>query len=365
MIILAVKIFLILFLTNLVIKMLEIKHTLCPSCSVGCGINVVSFEGDVVGTNSYKRHPINEGKNCLNGRNSIDIYKNKLESALISNSDADFEKAIEEVISILKSNGSEKISVICSGNNSIEEVNAIKDFAESNNYNIGFYADNFVNIPEDVASYDDVENASTIIAIGDILYENPLVGRRIAHAKENGAEIYSFVDAPCVTANISNEVFESLDDVLDKVADESLIVCNKIESGEDMDKITGAAQKNSAKVLPVFSKCNTKGALGIVDAKSKEEMIDLLDNTDVLLVFNDDIVSEIDFDYSRIKSIISFTPCANSTSEISQIVIPIKSWLENDGNFVNSMGLTQNFESVVDSADLSEIEVIEEIQNKL
>ncbi|WP_363928248.1 hypothetical protein [uncultured Methanobrevibacter sp.] len=24
--------------------MLEIKHTLCPSCSVGCGINVVSHE---------------------------------------------------------------------------------------------------------------------------------------------------------------------------------------------------------------------------------------------------------------------------------------------------------------------------------
>ncbi|WP_394351605.1 hypothetical protein [uncultured Methanobrevibacter sp.] len=28
--------------------MLKIKHTLCPSCSVGCGINVVSHEGDVV-----------------------------------------------------------------------------------------------------------------------------------------------------------------------------------------------------------------------------------------------------------------------------------------------------------------------------
>ena len=49
----------------------------------------------------------------------------------------------------------------------------------------------------------------------------------------------------------------------------------------------------------------------------------------------------------------------------NSIVIPIKSWLGNDGSFVNSMGLTQNFEAVVDSDDLSEIEVIEEIQNKL
>ncbi|MEE1335370.1 hypothetical protein [Methanobrevibacter sp.] len=28
--------------------MLEIKHTLCPSCSVGCGINVVLNDGEVV-----------------------------------------------------------------------------------------------------------------------------------------------------------------------------------------------------------------------------------------------------------------------------------------------------------------------------
>ena len=77
--------------------MLEIKHTLCPSCSVGCGINVVSHEGDVVGTYPYKRHPVNEGKNCLNGRNSVEKYENKLESAIVSNSDVDIDKAIDEI----------------------------------------------------------------------------------------------------------------------------------------------------------------------------------------------------------------------------------------------------------------------------
>ena len=42
--------------------MLEIKHTLCPSCSVGCGINVILEDNSVVGTFPYKRHPVNEGK---------------------------------------------------------------------------------------------------------------------------------------------------------------------------------------------------------------------------------------------------------------------------------------------------------------
>lgn len=346
--------------------MLEIKHTLCPSCSVGCGINVVSCDGDVVGTNSYKRHPINEGKNCLNGRNSINIYKNKLESAIISNSSVDFEKAIDEVLTILKSKDSDKISVICSGNNSIEEVKAIKNFAESNNYNIGFYADNFVNIPDDVVTYDDIENASNIILIGDILYGNPLIGRKIIHAKNNGANICACVNDSSVTANVCDEIFESLGDVLAKTVEESsVIIYNTIESSDDLDTINEIALKNESKVLPVFSKCNSKGASGIVDAKSKEEMIDLLDNTEILLVFNDDIKSEIDFDYGKIQTIVTFTSCSNPTSEISQIVIPIKSWLENDGSFVNSMGLTQNFKAIVDSDDLSEIEVIEKIQNKL
>ena len=77
--------------------MLEIKHTLCPSCSVGCGINVVSHDGDVVGTHSYKRHQINEGKNCLNGRNSIEIYKNRLELVRIEKD--------KEMISKLKRKG--------------------------------------------------------------------------------------------------------------------------------------------------------------------------------------------------------------------------------------------------------------------
>ena len=66
--------------------MLKIKHTLCPSCSVGCGINVVSHEGDVVGTYPYKRHPVNEGKNCLNGRNSIEAYKIKAREILSNRS---------------------------------------------------------------------------------------------------------------------------------------------------------------------------------------------------------------------------------------------------------------------------------------
>ncbi len=341
--------------------MLEIKHTLCPSCSVGCGVNVVLHNGDVVGTYPYKRHQVNEGKNCLNGRNSIEIYKSKLETPLISNASVNFDKVIDEISGELKSCDSDKITVVCSGNNSVEEAEMIKDFAESNNYNIAFYADNFVNLNADVASYEDIENASNIIVIGDVLYDNPLIGRRIVHAKKNGANIYSCVQDKSVTANVSDEIFDSIEATLDKVDDSSVIVFNTIESGADLEKIYGA----DCKALPVFSKCNSKGVSSIIDPISKEDLIELLDKTDVLLIFNEDIVSEIDYDFGSISTLITLVPCSNSTSEISKIVVPIKSWIENDGSFVNSMGETQNFKAVIESENLSEVEIIEKIQNKL
>ena len=345
--------------------MLEIKHTLCPSCSVGCGINVVLSEGEVVGSFPYKRHPVNEGKNCANGRNSVDEYKEKIKSATISNSEADTDKAIGEVIKELSSADAPAVTVICSGNNTVEETEAIRNFAESKNYNIGFYADNLCNV-ENVASYDDIENAKAIAVIGDVLYDNPLIGRRIVHAKQNGAKICAVGAEKSVTKNISDEystdsVQEFLDAIKSGLGESGLIIFNKVDSSDDLEKIISIVDESNCKVLPVYSKSNTKGTFNFIDSKSEKEMTELLDKTKVLLVFNDDIADEIEFDYSKISKIVSFACCENNTTKISDIVIPVKAWLEKDGSFINSMGETQSFEAVVGSDTLSEIEVIEKL----
>lgn len=335
--------------------MFEIKHTLCPSCSVGCGINVILDGEEIVGSFPYKRHPVNAGKNCLNGRTSIDCYENKFEAADLSNAIADASKEI-------KSANASDVTVICSGNGSVEEVEAIKDFAESNGFNLGFYADGLKNF-DDVASYDDVAHAGKIFAIGDLLYENPLIGRRIVHAKQNDAKIYAVSkNEGAVTFNIADEtstssVQEFLDKFMGEIDDSSVVVFNYVDAAEDLDKLGSL----NCKILPVFSKPNTKGALNIIDPKSSDELIELFDNTKVLLVFNDDIVNEFDYDFTKISKIISLACCENDTTKISNIIIPIKTWLEKDGSFVNAMGETQNFNSVVESDGLDMIEVIGEL----
>lgn len=331
--------------------MFEIKHTLCPSCSVGCGINVILDSEEIVGTFPYKRHPINEGKNCSNGRSSIDIFDEKL---------AFDSKVLDDAIEKLKSCNNEKVTVIFSGSNSNEDLQAIKSLCESNGFNILAYENNMRNF-ESVASYDDVENASTLFVIGNILYENPLIGRRIVRAKENGAKVFvndELENSP--TANIADEFTSvSVKEFLDSndIGEDSIIVFNKVDSFEDSDLIEGAGSK----ALPVYSKSNSKCALTLQDAVSKEDALELLKNTEVLLVFNDDVVNDIDFDFNSISQIIAFSPSKNETTEIASFVIPIKSWLEYDGSFTNAEGLTQEFKAACESENMSIADVIEKI----
>lgn len=331
--------------------MFEIKHTLCPSCSVGCGINVILDSEEIVGTFPYKRHPINEGKNCSNGRSSINIFEEKL---------AFDSKALDDAIAKLESCDAEKVTAIFSGNNSNEDLQAIKSLCESKGFNILAYDNNLRNF-DSVASYDDIENASTLFVIGNILYENPLIGRRIVKAKENGAKVFvndELENSP--TANIADEFTSlSVKEFLDgnDIGEDSIIVFNKVDSFEDLDLIANAGSK----VLPVYSKPNTKGAFNLAEAVSKEDAEELLKNTDVLLVFNEDVVNEMDFDFKSISQIITFSPSKNDTTEIASFVIPIKSWLEYDGSFTNSEGLTQEFKTALESDNMSIVEVIGKI----
>jgi formate dehydrogenase major subunit len=50
--------------------------TVCPYCSVGCGIVVHTKEGKVVNTEGDSEHPINEGTLCSKGQSLYQIINN-------------------------------------------------------------------------------------------------------------------------------------------------------------------------------------------------------------------------------------------------------------------------------------------------
>ncbi len=58
------------------IKDAKVTHTVCPYCSVGCGINVHTKDGKVVYTEGDQEHPINEGTLCSKGQSLYSIVNN-------------------------------------------------------------------------------------------------------------------------------------------------------------------------------------------------------------------------------------------------------------------------------------------------
>jgi formate dehydrogenase major subunit len=50
--------------------------TICPYCSVGCGINVYTKDGKVIATEGDPEHPISEGTLCPKGASIMELVNN-------------------------------------------------------------------------------------------------------------------------------------------------------------------------------------------------------------------------------------------------------------------------------------------------
>lgn len=60
------------------IKDAKETHTVCPYCSVGCGIIVQTKDGKVVNAEGDPEHPINEGTLCSKGASLYQVINNPL-----------------------------------------------------------------------------------------------------------------------------------------------------------------------------------------------------------------------------------------------------------------------------------------------
>jgi len=362
-----------------------VKHTICPSCSVGCGINLINQNEKIVGTYPYKRHPVNEGKNCLRGRDCFEIVsENRITSPLVRKGnelvDSEWETILEMISEKLKSYSPKEIGILGSGNSTNEENETIKKFAESYGItNIGFFAENFPQFNDQVASYDDLNNSKFIFIIGDVLNENPLIGRRIILAKENGAEIISADTVDVSTTSLNSDQYFKFDsiselisnipvEIKEKLNDSSTIVFNKLDEKEEFSVILEIANEFSSKILPVLNNCNASGAMKIISPLNNEEIRDLISKIKVLIVINDDPASYLEnSSLSGLDFLVSITSSSNDTTSISDAVLPAYCWAEKSGSFTNTAGMTQNFSKIVVSPEntLSESVIIEKLAEKL
>lgn len=344
--------------------MLKIAHTICPSCSVGCGVNLIIKNQDAVGTYPYKRHPVNQGKNCKKGRDSFHILdENRLKNPLIKKSSLEqvsWDDALDAAGLKMKSYSPSEIGIIASGNCTNQEYETLKKFAKSMGVeNIGYNAGTFPSFDFETATLDDVENSSTILIIGDVLKENPLLGRRVILAHEKGADIISVDLFEKTLTGINSDEYIPLGSmsefteiskkILPKLNESSTVLIENLKTREEFENILKIFQGSDAKILPVLEECNSRGAMNHLPALNKDELKEILEKVKLLYVVGDDPASYLGESMENLDFIITEGYSVTETVLMSDVVLPGSCWAEKSGSFTSTPGETQEILKIVEA----------------
>lgn len=362
---------------------MKVKHTICPSCSVGCGINLIIQDEKVVGTYPYKRHPVNQGKNCMKGRHSFEqINETRTKDPLIKSGTikkSSWDEAMDLAASKIKSYKPEEIGIIGSGRCTNEDCQILKAFADAIGVeNKGYYAGEMKPQNFKTASLDELEKSEFILSIGDPLNENPLLGRRILKAKDNGAEIVTADHPENTTTGLNSDEYveveftsEFLDkinpEILKKLNESSTIVVTHLDSAEDVGKVLEIAENSGSNLIFVMKDCNTKGASEILPALSKEELNDLINNVKLLYVVGANPACYAEDSLKKLEFLITQNSSINETVLMSDVGFPASCWAEKTGSFTNATGETQQFSKVISTkgSSMDDQEIIVKLAEKI
>lgn len=329
--------------------MLTINHTICPECSIGCGLNVISKDGIIVGINPFKNNEINEGKNCKNCTEYIDNI------STMENKTFYYDNVINELKNKMESTDSEKITILTSGNTDNNDLDNLIKFADDKGVNLVSYEYEFTKInPELIASYDEVEKADQIITIGDIYRKNSLIGRRIIHAKENDAKTINIYTETNLTGFNSDEFkqiesFDELNQVLDSIdfTENTIIIINEISSTQNYEDLIKLIEDKNIKLLPLLQHPNSYSILEKTESLSKEELANKIEDSELIILVNENPLEYLDDSILEGKTIISLT---QNGVELG-LTVPVKVWCQKETSFTNSEGLTQNYPDAINDEE--------------
>ena len=175
---------------------MEFKYvpTVCPFCGTGCSFNLVIKEGKVVGTAPFQRSPVCEGKTCQKGHFAYELVNSpaRLTKPMIKKGDGLVEASWDEAIAAAAKLGlysGDDVFVVASASATNEDLFVTKKFADEVLKTKNFTTPASVGIDASAGTIAGLAKADCIVAIGNIVESHPLVARRIANAKDNGARV--------------------------------------------------------------------------------------------------------------------------------------------------------------------------------
>ena len=204
------------------IKSIEHIPTVCPYCGCGCGLYLVVKDGNIVGMEPWKDHPVCEGKNCQKGRNAQVFLSSdqRLQTPLIKKNgvfqEASWNEALGVIADKLQGAEADTVGFINSAKCSNEDLYVIQKFIrvvqKTNNMDNASRFCHSTTVPALLStvgsgvmttSTTSIEQADCIFVAGPNLQETyPIIARRVIMAKRKGARV--IVVDPRITVTVKN-----------------------------------------------------------------------------------------------------------------------------------------------------------------
>ncbi|MDD3977135.1 MAG: molybdopterin-dependent oxidoreductase [Methanomicrobium sp.] len=192
---------------------MELKYvpTVCPFCGTGCSFNLVVKDGMVSGTAPFQRSPVCDGKTCQKGHYAYELVNSpsRLTKPMIKKGDELVEVSLDEALGFIAEKlGSYKendFAVIVSANATNEDIIALEKLAKNVLKTEKFTSPAAIGIDASAGTIAEIAKADCILVVGNLLESHPLVARRVANAKDNGAKIIVVDNYSSPMAKIASE----------------------------------------------------------------------------------------------------------------------------------------------------------------
>jgi NADH-quinone oxidoreductase subunit G len=202
--------------------------------------------------------------------------------------------------------------------------------------------------PENSASQEDVRQADLVVIIEcDLLEQAPMMALAVRQAWRNGARVF-IVGSECPIDLAQQELFgsesvNSLSDLPMGEAAKPVIICGTRHKG--LDAIRAAAD-NGAKLAFILDGPNAFGCGLLALEHSALSFSEVLASGKLkgLIALEADLPDDLPQDI-RVLAAADWQPTA--LLERAEVVLPVTSWVEMDGTYINNEGRAQRFKQVM------------------
>lgn len=391
---------------------LERTDTVCGFCSCGCSIIVEHEDNEVFRIKEDYDLGVNKGLLCVKGRFGFEAFnsvkrekKAKIRIADgykdISNEEA-YKYAADKLTEIKNKYGKDAIAFIVSPRITNEEAFLLQKFArEVIGTNNIFSSETADCLPE--GTYADVEASDDITVLNiDLTESNPILGlfvRMTARKNEGGLRV--FYPKYAALKRVASEFYTgkpselvSLMETFVKAVEGESNACSEVATKirnaakpvliynpYSLNDVTLAKRMKKAlpnlKLIPCKIKNNSQGivdmgcAAGVLpglkntEAASLEELV-AKDKVKGFVIIGENIAVNPKYykllgSISKSEFVMVTDPYFTETAKISNLYIPVASFVEKNGSFTNLEGRVQRVRKAVDKQVVSDATVVKEI----